>query len=365
MPMPSKALISFVALALIGGGVAYYSLQDQDAAAPVQQRGGAGAARSAPVEVARVTLEKEDVRLNAIGTLTSDENVDIAAEIAGRVSSIAFNEGRSVKQGDVLVTLDDALLRVEVQDTAAKLKLAEANFSRANTLSRSGTGTTRARDEAVSELEISRAAHELAKVRLDKATLRAPFDGVVGLRRVSSGAFVQAGTAIVNLEKIDRLKVDFRLPEVHLNLVQQGMPVEIQVDAYPGATFKGSIYALDPAVDVNGRAIRVRAELDNADGRLKPGLFARVVVPVPQEQEVIRIPESGVVPQAGETFVYRVKDNKAEQIKVVLGRRAAGVVDVLEGLNDGDVLVTAGHLRLRNGATVDIVGGDEAPQAAE
>src|SRR5690606_32158092 len=212
--------------------------------------------------------------LQSVGTLASDESVSIAAEVPGRIAEISFREGQAVNKGDVLVKLDNALVRAELTNVEAGLRLAESNFARANSLSQSGAGTTRARDEAKAALETSTAAVELARVRLDKTEIRAPFDGVVGLRQVSVGAYAQIGEVLVNLEKIDPLKLDFRLPEINLGDVAVGQKVEITVDALAGRVFEGEVYAIDPMVDVNGRALKIRARLLNPENVLRPGLFA-------------------------------------------------------------------------------------------
>ena len=183
----------------------------------------------------------------------------------------------------------------------------------------------------------------------------APFPGRVGLRKVSPGGFVAIGTPIVNLEKIDFLKVDFKLPELFLASVAVGQEVDIAVDAHPGKLFKGGIYAIDPQVDVNGRALALRARLPNPDLLLRPGLFARVLVKGKQTREVVLAPESAIVPRGGETFVFRVENGKAMETKVKLGERRGAEVEIVEGVMPNTQLVTAGQLKLRNGIGVEVI----------
>jgi membrane fusion protein (multidrug efflux system) len=296
--------------------------------------------------------------VRAIGSLQSDETVQIAPEIAGGISAIEFEEGQEVKAGDVLVRLDDALVRAEVTDAEARLSLAEANNERARQLSRTGNVTDRSRDEAVTNLATARAALDLAKARLDKHVLRAPFDGVAGVRTVSVGAFVAVGTPIVNIEKIDRVKVDFRVPETYLQAISVGQKIDAQLDALPKRTFEGAIYAINPQVDVNGRALQVRARIENPQRLLRPGLFARILIKEVIERQAIVVPESAVLPRAGAAFVYLVKDGKAVEARVRLGQRDKAQVEILEGLAAGDTVVTAGQHKLRNGVEVEIVGTD-------
>lgn len=316
---------------------------------------GRGGGRAAPVEVAEATAQTLRNELGSVGTLSSDESVNIAAEVAGRISEILFREGEPVAAGAVMIKLDEALARAELADAEAGLRLAEQNFERASSLSQSGAGTQRARDEAQAALATARAGIELAKVRLDKTRIRAPFDGIAGLRQASVGAYVQVGQAIVNLEKIDVIKLDFRLPEIQLSSVSEGQAVEIAVDAFPGRTFSGEVYAIDPLIDVNGRAIRVRARIENPEGLLRPGLFARVTVRGESRDAVVMVPESALVPRGETTIVYAVENGRAQEREVKIGRRTLGRVEIVEGIDARTMIVVAGQSRLRNGSPVEVV----------
>src|SRR5262249_55561278 len=160
---------------------------------------------------------------------------------------------------------------------------------------------------------------------------------------------------IVNLEKIDVLKVDFKLPELFLASVNVGQKVDVTVDAHPGKTFEGEIYAIDPQVDVNGRALALRAKVTNGDLLLRPGLFARVLVKGKQTREVVLAPESAIVPRGGETFVFRIDAGKAIEAKVKLGERRGAEVEIVEGVTPNTQIVTAGQLKLRNGVAVEVI----------
>lgn len=322
------------------------------AATPPRQ---AGAPQAIPVEVSSAKAGQSSTDIPSVGTLQSDESVQVTTEVAGRISEIGFREGAPVREGDMLVRLDSALAQAELQDAEARLSLAQSNFDRAAALSKTGNVTERVRDEATATLETSRAAVELAKVRLSKMTIQAPFSGVVGVRKVSVGAYVAPGTALVNLEKIDELKLDFKVPEIFLTNVRVGQMADVLVDAIPGRKFTGTIYAIDPMVDVNGRALTIRARITNTDGVLRPGLFARINIRGDKQQNVVLVPESAIVPRGGESFVFMVKDGKAVETKVSLGGRRAGEVEILNGLESNVTVVVAGQARLRNGASVDVV----------
>jgi membrane fusion protein (multidrug efflux system) len=330
---------------------------ENGASKPAAER-GEGKSRSrrgAPVEVgvARQGTSTDD--LWSVGSLRSDESLQIASEVAGRIAEILFKEGEDVKAGDVLVKLDDALVRAEVEDAKARLTLAQSNYDRAQSLSKSGTGTERTLDEMTSALEIAKAAVQLAETKLSKLSLTAPFPGRVGLRTMSVGAYATPGTPIVNLEKIDQLKLDFRVPETVLTQVSVDQDVELRVDALPGRTFPGKIYAIDPQVDVNGRSLRIRARVANPDLSLLPGLFARVIIKGLEERPVVRVAESAIVSRGQDKLVYSIVGGKAKENKVQLGRRRAGEVEILEGLEAGTQIITSGQMNLRDGAPVEIV----------
>ncbi len=314
-------------------------------------------ARSIAVEAAAAIATTSTQDLRAIGTLQSDESVQITSEIAGRITEIPLSEGAPVKAGDVMVRLDSALANAEVADAQARYNLAQGNLGRANSLAVSGNVTERARDEASTNAETTRAALELAKVRLDKHTIRAPFNGIAGIRKVSPGAYVEAGDAIVNLEKIDTLKIDFKLPELYLAQVRTGQTVEIAVDALPGRTFTGTIYAIDPHIDINGRALNIRARLENPDLVLRPGLFARIRVKGQVKRNALVVPEAAIVPRGEDKIVYLVSNGQAIEVKVELGNRNNGMVEVLDGLSEDAMVVTAGQQKLKNGSPVEIVVG--------
>src|SRR5262245_11555440 len=324
-------------------------------------RGDKRSERAVAVEAAAARGAKTTTDIRAIGSLRSDESVQIASEIAGRIEQINFTEGGTVAAGDVLVKLDDDLAVAEEADAKARFELADANNDRAKQLSPSGFVTGKAIDEAAAKFEEARATLELERVKLSKHTIKAPFSGRVGLRKVSPGSFIAVGTAIVNLEKIDVLKVDFKLPELFLASVAVGQNVDVIVDAYPGRTFIGEIYAIDPLVDVNGRALALRAKLPNADMALRPGLFARVLVKGKQTREVVLVPESAIVPRGGENFVFRIEAGKAVEAKVKLGERRGAEVEILEGVLPNALLVTAGQLKLRNGAPVEVIETEAVP----
>lgn len=364
-----RSLVALLIVLLLGATAAgaYWKLvmvpaQEQKAAAT-----GSGGG-PVPVEAQPVRIGPAEISVDAVGTLISNESVVLRPEVTGRVAAIAFTEGATVRKGEVLLELDSSIERAELAQAEAQRALAATNFERAKELRRNNVGTQRALDEAEAALRIAEAQVELARARLDKRRLVAPFDARAGLRKVSLGEYVTGGTDIVNLEQIDPLKVDFRVPELFLAAIRERQRITLSVDAFPNESFTGLVRAIDPQIDRAGRAIVIRAEIDNRDGRLRPGLFARVRLTLAERAEALFVPEEAVQPQGERHFVYKVVDGGngktvAKLTQVELGSRRKGEVEVLSGLSRGDVIVAAGLLRVRDGAAVKVVPPPGAPPA--
>src|SRR6266508_4351864 len=280
-----------------------------------------------PVEAAKVVAAPLREQVSAIGTLLSNEAVTISSEVPGRLQEIHFQEGQPIDKGAPLFTLDDSVYRAQLDDAAAKLRLAEQTNKRTSTLFTNKYATAQSADESASNLAVNTAAVELARVQLEKAHIAAPFSGIVGLRRVSVGEYITAGQALVNLEAIDPVKADFRVPEKFLPAIRVGQTIRIKVDAFPDDTFEGKVYAIDPRLDVAGRSLLVRAVVPNGDQRLRPGLFARVTVLLQLKEDALSVPEQAIVPQGDSQFVFKIVDGKVRLTKVVTGTRRDGRVE--------------------------------------
>ncbi|MGX5737039.1 efflux RND transporter periplasmic adaptor subunit [Bosea thiooxidans] len=348
-----KRFVLLVLLVALGGG-GYYAYRQQHSAGQEARASAVAQPRAVPVEVANVELMTVAEEVEALGTLAADEMVVIAPEIAGRVIELGFKEGESVKKGQELVKLDTAILSAELKQAQADLGLARDTHERLRSLVSRGSGTQVSLDEAIAKLASSEARVELAKAKLAQSTIVAPFNGVVGLRSVGVGDFVAVGKPLITLTNIDPIKIDFRVPEIFLSRLKVGQPVSMRVDAVPDRTFTGQTYAIDPVVDINGRAIRLRAAIPNADLTLKPGLFARLAITVDQRLNAIVIPEMAVVPDGMGKMVYVVDGGKAKRIPVELGKRLPGKVEVLSGLTPKMQIITAGQMRLRDGSAIAI-----------
>lgn len=365
-PVVYLALVLLIAVAggawwYSNGGAAMLAKLPKPAApaaggAPQQRAGGPpGSGFAVPVEAIKVTVETARRETLAIGTFRSYESVVIRPEVTGRVVELPFREGDKVARGQVMVRLDDSVEKATLAQAEARLTLARANFSRAQMLVARDAGTVKALDEARSSLLSAEADITLAKARLEKMGIAAPFDGIAGLRRVSIGDYLSPGADIVNLEQIDPLKIDFRVPEIFLPAVVDGALISVTVDAFPGRTFPGRIYAIDPLIDQAGRSIVVRARIDNPGDILRPGLFARVSLTLAVRENAIFVPEQSIIPIGEQSFVYRVVDGRIASTPVTLGLRRNANVEVLEGLSPGDLVVTAGQLKVQDGRAVAVV----------
>jgi membrane fusion protein (multidrug efflux system) len=271
------------------------------------------------------------------------------------VAALHFREGQAVKGGDLLVSLDDAIARAELAQARANLDLAEKSYQRAKMLFARGASNAQAQDESLSQEQAARASLALAQARLDKTQIRAPYDGTLGLRLVSVGDYLSAGQDLVNLEVLDPLKVDFRVPQKAVSQVSIGQAVELSLDAYPGERFRGEIIALNPRLDEVGRSQAIRAQIPNRDHRLKPGQFVKVSVILAERPQALLIPEEAVMPVGQQLFVNLVVDGKVERRPIKIGQRLRGKAEVREGLQGNEQVITAGWQKVSPGLEVRTV----------
>lgn len=316
--------------------------------------GGPGAGGGAPVHVisAKVSTAEMPQVITTVGSLRSDESVTLRPEVAGRIVAIKFAEGQKVAKGASLVQLDASVNAAEVQQARSNLGLAKSKYDRAVDLASRNFISSQARDEAKTAHELAQSNLALVEARFARTEIKAPFSGIIGLRVVSVGDYVKEGADLVNLEAIDPIKVDFRVPETFLRDVQVGQPLTVTLDALPGNSYQGKVLALNPLLEASGRALVVRAQVRNQDTALRPGMFARITLITRATREALVVAEEALVPQGTEQFVFRVVDGKAARVKVETGQRREGKVEIVNGIAKDDVVVTAGQARLRDGTPV-------------
>ncbi len=317
----------------------------------------AGPGGPSPVEMGKPEKLNWPTSVTAVGSLRSDESVIIRSEQSGRVAKLNFTEGQPVKKGQLLVQLDDGVTRAELGQANANLKLAKAKFDRAVELNEKKFISGQAKDEADNALRVAEAAVKLIEARLGRFNIEAPFSGTVGLRTASVGDYIKDGQDIVNLEKTDPIKVDFKVPELLQSKVRVGQSLAVTLDAIPGKPFVGTVFAVNPQLDTAGRAVVLRAQMPNRDGALKPGMFARVRLTLSDIGETIVVPEQAVAMQGEDQVMFKVVDGRAIRTKVEIGQRREGKVEILQGIAATDTVVIAGQQRLRDGAAVRPAGG--------
>lgn len=382
--MPSKKthiVIAALGIAVVGGSAWYWQNKvavsgatgtagsSAPGAGPGKQAGGPGAGGGAagpggpggpggpaPVEVGKVEALTLTDDAQAVGSLRSRQGVMLRPEVAGRIAQINFTDGQRVKRGQLLVQLDDTLQKAQVQQAEAQAAIARTNLQRSRELVAQGFVSQSAVDQNEAALLVAEAQVALARAQLARMKIMAPFDATAGIKTVSVGDYLKDGADIVNLEDMSSMSVDFRLPERYLARVKLAQPVEVPVDAMPGRSFKGRVEAVDAQVDANGRSLLVRARVDNADAVLRPGMFARPRIVFAVREGALVVPEEALVPQGNRQYVFKVEPDgrggqQARRLEAKLGLRLAGKVELLDGVQAGDLVVTAGHGRLRGEAT--------------
>ena len=321
--------------------------------------GGAAAGAGRPVAVEAVTVRKMALRddAEAVGSLKSRQSVMLRPEVGGRITQLNFQDGQRVRRGQVLVQLDDQLPRAQIQQSRAELSIAQANHKRNQELVAQGFISQRSVDESAANLEVAQAKLALAQATAQRLKIVAPFDGIAGIRGVNVGDYLKDGADIVNIEDLDAVYVDFRLPERLQSKVRPGQTAQVTFDALPGVRYAALVQAISPQIDADGRAIAVRGCIDNRRLQLRPGMFARVTTVFSERSDARVVPEEAIVPDGTSPYVLKVVEGKEPGSKVTrrtpvqLGVRSPGWVEVLDGLSAGDLVVTAGQQRIRKDGT--------------
>ena len=336
---------------------------------PAASAGGT-TAKPPSVEISRVELARLSDDAPAVGSLRSRRGVVLRPEVSGRITALNFTDGQRVRKGQVLVQFDDQLPLAQVQQSQAELSIAQANQKRNQELVAQNFISQRSLDESAANLQVAQAKLSLAKATAARLKIVAPFDGIAGIRLVNVGDYLKDGADIVNIEDIEAIFVDFRLPERFQSKVKRGQTAMLDIDALPGRKFTAQIQAIDPLIDANGRSVGIRACIDNRQLQLRPGMFARVNTVFGVREGARVIPEEAIVPQGGRQFVIKLlggldeKTRTTQRVEVKVGLRSPGKVEILEGLEAGDTVVTAGQQRVQRDGTVVAVADLASARAA-
>ncbi len=356
--MKTMRLAAVAAVLLASGTAAFLLLARSASAVEPGAAASAAAPRPAapPLRVRALTIAPESFAetVHATGSLRAEESVELQPETSGKITAIHFAEGALVRAGHLLVKINDADLQASLERSVARRSLAELRERRVELLLRDRGTNQQEYDSALSELNVARAEVELIEAQIARTEIRAPFDGVVGLRAVSLGAYVSPTTRIATLQKLENIKVDFAVPEKYAQRVATGAPIQFIV-AGEAASFAGTVYAIEPRVDVSTRTLQLRAVCANTDLRLRPGTFAQVRFTLGQVEDAILVPAEAVIPGLSDKTVFVLNDGRAARRVVRTGTRTERAVQILEGLRPGETIIVSGLQQVRHGMPVATV----------
>lgn len=354
--------VSLLLLAAAGGGYQAYQTYLPQEESGGKRRGGRGG--DVPVIVTPANIQHIEERVEAIGSTRASQFVDIVSTASGRVVELNFQSGQQVAKGDVLLALDDDIERADLNESEANLQETKQSLERARSLRRNNTVSQAQIDQLTAKNIAAQAARDRAARRLNDRTVRAPFAGVTGLRRVDIGARIDDDTVVTTLDDLSEVEVEFQLPEIFYGKVRPGLGITAASAAFPGRTFNATIANVDSRIDETARAFRVRAVMPNPDLLLPAGMFMTISV-VLDSREAIMVPEAAVIFEGTVSYVYVVEDNKAVRREVQLGQRRRNLAEVTSGLTGGDLVVKRGIQKLRNGSPVAILEGEATPARDE
>lgn len=315
------------------------------------------------VSTMKVTFEEWQPSLSAVGTLRAVRGVDVAPEVAGLVSDIMIKSGAEVKAGDILLQLRADDIAAQLQSLQASARLAELNFKRSAEQLAAKAISQAQHDVDDANLKGARAAVAQQQAQLAKKTLRAPFDGRLGITKVNAGQVLNPGEVVVTLQQLDPIYINFTAPQRSLGQLKNGQIVNVTIDAFPGKVFKGTISTINPKIDVATRNVQVEAVLRNTGGALRPGMFGNVSVDTGAKQRYLTLPQTAVTynPYGETLFVVKPgepKDGKpvlaAQQVFVTSGATRGDQIAIIKGLAEGTEVVTSGQLKLKNGTPLVI-----------
>lgn len=344
-------IISLLLIAIfVALGVAVYLRLAEDDASGQGRPGGSG---PVPVVVAEVVEAPFVDSLQAVGSTRANESIEITANVSDRIERILFAEGDRVEAGQLLVVMNSAEERAQLAEAEANLSDQRQQFERLDRLVATNSAAISQRDEQRARMEAAAARVQAIQARLDELEIRAPFAGQLGLRQVSPGARIASGTTITTLDDVQPIKLDFSVPETFLAVLQAGAAVRSRTAAWPDREFQGRVTQVSPRVDPVTRAVAIRAEIPNQEGLLRPGMLMLVDL-VRDERQGLMVPEAALSPRGERQYVFRLRDDRVEQVEVTVGSRRPGIAEITSGLSRGDVVVVEGGMRLRPGSEVNV-----------
>ena len=316
-----------------------------------------GGDRNTAIKVITAEIELRPMvdEIQALGTASANESIDIQPRIASRLERVAFDEGQVVRKGELLVELENSEMVAGLALAEAELSESRSIYNRSKSLATTQAISASNLDQLLAQVQVNEAQVEAARARLANTVIVAPFSGRIGLRRVSPGSLVNTQTVITTLDDTDTIKLDFSVPETFLTVVRKGMAISAESIVYSGRTFDGEVVSIDTRVDPVSRAVKVRAMIPNPDSALKPGMFLTVALRRDQGK-VLVVPEQAIVPEGTNQYVFVAHAGAVEKRKITIGRRIPGYVVVTDGVSQGERVVTEGSAKLREGSAIEDLG---------
>ena len=352
-------LISVAAVAIIGGGIWYQQPKVNDELAAVDAKpamGGKGGNKILNVNGKLIKPSGLTDEFVTTGLILPDEEVNLSFETSGKITEIRFTEGTAVRKGQILAKVNDLPLQAKLKQLTAQLDLAQNRVYRQEQLLKKDAASQEAYEEAKTKLATLEAEIEGVKISIQLTELHAPFDGVIGLRQVSVGAYATPSTVVAKLTKISPLKIEFSVPERYASQIHKGVNMDFQVEGFQEA-FHAQVYAVESAVDKDQHVFTARGLYANNNRKLLPGQYASITLKKAEIGDALVIPSEAIVPEMGVDKVFCYRAGKAMPVEITTGIRTAGEVQVLSGLQVGDTIITSGTLQLRMGlpVTLDVV----------
>lgn len=347
MNFKSKTILFLISLFILGALAYRWYTSGPSSFQPKEDQGTI-------VEAVRAKLGTITRRVTTNGTLVAVQSVTLMSEVEGKITEISFKQGAQVPKGSVLIKIDDSLYRIQVQEAEAKVELARSKYKRADYLVKKDFGTVASRDEALATLRVNEAELSAAKLRLDQTQICAPFDGVAGLKSVSVGTFVGKNQELLSFVDLNPIYVDFSVPESYGKDLHTEQEVDAVVEGFDSLPITGEIIAIDPKADQTTHSIHVRGQLANEAFHLKPGEFVRVGLELGKEEDTVLIPQAAVERDGDQNYVFLLIDGIAVRTEVTTGQKEAEMIQILDGVKEGNLVITVGQLKIQDGYPVKL-----------
>ena len=353
MKKSTVKVITLIALALVLGVVVYHFVTPAGNPAEPKVERKAQGPRSVMVKVTMPRAHTINDGIRSVGTLYPDREVEIASETTGKIVKILFEEGSFVKEGELLVKIDDSDLVAQLKRAEYNRQMLQDRLNRQRILLEKDAVSRESFDQVETDYRMLEADIELLKIKISRTEIRAPFDGIVGFRNVNLGSYIQPNTKIATITDNSNLKIQFAIPEKYYSNDLKGREINFST-AQSQRVYSGKVYAIDPKIDEKTRTVTLRAIYKNADRSLTGGMFARVAMSINGDSEIMMIPTEAVIPQQDSKSVWVVRSGRAHSVTVETGFRSDNMVEITSGLTPTDTVIITGIMQLKEGSLLTI-----------